>query len=47
MAVIALDVLLSTDNVQYIVAALAVVFTCVGLFWFFKQSDAMRRTMPD
>ncbi len=47
MAMMALDVLLTTNNIQYTVAALAVVIACVGLFWFFKRSDEMRRTMPD
>lgn len=47
MAMMAIGVLLTTNNIQYIIAALAGVFTCVGLFWFFKKSDDMRRSMPD
>lgn len=46
-AMMAIGVLLTTDSIQLILASLGAVFACTGLFWFFKKSDDMRRSMPD
>lgn len=46
-AMMAIGVLLTTDNIQLILISLAAIFSCTGLFWFFKKSDDIRRSMPD
>jgi hypothetical protein len=46
-AMMAIGVLLTTDSIQLMLVSLAVVFSCSGLFWFFKKCDDIRRSMPD
>ncbi|WP_240207212.1 hypothetical protein [Vibrio sp. CyArs1] len=47
IAMVAIGTLLTTDNIQLILASLGTLFSCIGSFWFFKKSDDMRRSMPD